>query len=85
MRRLKRELVSAAVRHRFRVQARDFTRARVVTWPVVVLLMLRRQKVALQTAVNQFFSAGGEVWRVKSSTPRMAWTTRWGSSMGSGC
>ena len=56
--------MSAAVRQRFRVQARDFTRERVLTWPVVIVLMLRGQKVALQTAVNKFLRAGGEGWRV---------------------
>jgi hypothetical protein len=47
---------------RFRVQATDFTRERVLTWPVVIMIMLRGQKVSLQTAVNKFFSALGEVW-----------------------
>lgn len=60
--------MSAAVRQRFRVQARDFTRVRVLTWPVVILVMLRGQKVALQTAVNKFFSAVGEVWRVVTAS-----------------
>jgi len=68
IRRLKRELVSAAVRQRFRVQATDFTRERVLTWPVVLILMLRGQKVSLQTAVNKFFSAVGEVWRVVTAS-----------------
>jgi hypothetical protein len=49
---------------RFRVQVTDFTRERVVTWPVVSMVMLRGQKVSLQNAVNTFFSAIGEVWRV---------------------
>lgn len=60
--------MSAAVRQRFRVQATDFTRERVLTWPVVLLLMLRGQKVSLQTAVNKFFSAVGEVWRVVTAS-----------------
>ena len=68
IRRLKRELGSAAVRQRFRVQATDFTRERVLTWPVVLILMLRGQKVSLQTAVNKFFSAVGEVWRVVTAS-----------------
>jgi len=50
------------------VQATDFTRERVLTWPVVILLMLRGQKVSLQTAVNKFFSAVGEVWRVVTAS-----------------
>ena len=44
------------------MQATDFTRERVLTWPVVLILMLRGQKVSLQTVVNKFFSAVGEVW-----------------------
>jgi hypothetical protein len=68
IRRLKRELGSAVVRQRFRVQATDFTRERVLTWPVVLILMLRGQKVSLQTAVNKFFSAVGEVWRVVTAS-----------------
>ena len=46
----------------------DFTRVRVLSWPVVVMLMLRGQKVSLQTAVNKFFSAVGEVWRVVTAS-----------------
>ena len=53
---------------RFRVQAMDFTRERALTWPVVILIMLRGQKVSLQTAVNKFFSALGEVWRVVTAS-----------------
>jgi Transposase DDE domain len=68
IRRLKRELVSTAVRHRFRVKATDFTRERVLTWPTVVMLMLRGQKVSLQNAVNKFFSAVGDVWRVVTAS-----------------
>jgi hypothetical protein len=68
IRRVKGELRSTAVRERFRVQVTDFTRARVLTWPIVIILMLRGQKVALQTAVNKFFSALGEVWRVVTAS-----------------
>jgi hypothetical protein len=68
IRRLKRELVSTAVRHRFRVKATDFTRERVLTWPTVVMLMLRGQKVSLQNAVNKFFSAVGDVWCVVTAS-----------------
>jgi Transposase DDE domain len=66
--RVKRELRSTAVRARFRVQVTDFTRERVLTWPVVLLLMLRGQKVSMQTAVNKVFSALGEVWRVVTAS-----------------
>jgi Transposase DDE domain len=66
--RVKRELRSAAVRERFRVQGTDFTRERVLTWPVVLMVMLRGQKVSLQTAVNKFFSTVGEVWRVVTAS-----------------
>jgi hypothetical protein len=50
------------------VKARDFTRERVLKWPVVILMMLRGQKVGLQTAVNKFFSAVGDVWRVVTAS-----------------
>jgi len=53
---------------RFRVQVTDFIRERVLTWPVVIMVMLRRQKVSLQNAVNKFFSAIGEVWRVVTAS-----------------
>jgi hypothetical protein len=53
---------------RFRVQVTDFTRERVLTWPVVIMVMLRGQKVSLQNAVNKFFSAIGEVWRVVTAS-----------------
>jgi hypothetical protein len=50
------------------VKETDFTRVRVLRWPVVIVMMLRGQKVALQTAVNKFFSAVGEVWRVVTAS-----------------
>jgi hypothetical protein len=50
------------------VKVTDFTRERVLTWPVVIGVMLRGQKVSLQTAVNKFFSAVGEVWRVVTAS-----------------
>jgi hypothetical protein len=56
------------VMKRFRVQATDFTRVRVLSWPVVIVVMLRGQKVSLQNAVNKFFSAVGEVWRVVTAS-----------------
>jgi len=46
----------------------DFIRERVLTWPVVIMVMLRGQKVSLQNAVNKFFSAIGEVWRVVTAS-----------------
>jgi hypothetical protein len=61
---LKQELRDSEIMQRFRVQATDFTRERVLTWPVVIMVMVRGQKVSLQNAVNKFFSAMGEVWRV---------------------
>ena len=54
--------------NRFRVKATDFTRQRVLSWQVVVVLMLRGHKVSLQTAVNKFFSAVGELWRVVTAS-----------------
>jgi Transposase DDE domain len=68
IRRLKRELMSTAVRERFRVKATDFTRERVLTWPVGVIVMLRGQKGSLQNAGNKFFSAVGDVWRVVTAS-----------------
>ena len=53
---------------RFRVKARDFTRQRVLSWEGVVVLMLRGHKVSLQTALNKFFSALGEVWEVVTAS-----------------
>jgi len=50
------------------VQVTDFTRARVLTWPIVRIVMLRGQKVSMQPAVNKFFSAVGEVWRVGTAS-----------------
>jgi hypothetical protein len=68
MQRLKQELTDLEVMKRFRVKATNFTRERVLTWPTVVILMLRGQKVSLQNAVNKFFSAVGEVWRVVTAS-----------------
>jgi len=66
--RLKQELRDPEVLRRFRVKVTDFTRERVLTWPVVIGVMLRGQKVSLQAAVNKFFSALGEVWRVVTAS-----------------
>lgn len=41
---------------------------RVLTWPVVLVLMLRGQKVSLQNAVNKFFQALGRVWEVVTAS-----------------
>jgi hypothetical protein len=65
---LKKELCVAEVLQRFRVKATDFTRVRVLSWPVVLVLMLRGQKVSLQKAVNKFFSAVGRVWDVVTAS-----------------
>jgi hypothetical protein len=68
IRRVKRAVESTVVKEQFRVRACDFTRERVLTWPVVLVLILRGQKVSLQMAVNKFFSAVGEVWRVVTAS-----------------
>jgi hypothetical protein len=52
----------------FRVKATDFTRQRVLTWRRVVVLIVSGHKVSLQNAVNKFFSAVGEVWRVVTAS-----------------
>jgi hypothetical protein len=41
---------------------------RVLSWPVVIVLMLRGQKVSMQNAVNKFFSAVGRVWEVVTAS-----------------
>lgn len=46
---------------RFRVKAPDFTLQRVLSWRTVVVLILSGHKVSLQTAVNKFFSAVGQI------------------------
>jgi len=46
------------------VKETDFPRVRAVSWSVGIVMMVRGQKVALQTAVNKFLRAGGEGWRV---------------------
>ena len=53
---------------RFRVQATDFTRQRVLSWSVVVVMMLRGHKVSLQTTVNKVFQALGDLWRVVTAS-----------------
>ena len=53
---------------RFRVKATDFTRQRVLTWRTVVVLMMSGHKMSGQSAVNKFFSAVGEVWRVVTAS-----------------
>ena len=65
---MKKELNAVEVLRRFRVKATDFTRVRVLTWPVVMVLILRGQKVSLQNAVNKFFSALGRVWEVVTAS-----------------
>jgi hypothetical protein len=61
-------LAAGAVLKRFRVKATDFTRQRVLSWQVVVVMMLGGHKVSLQTAVNKFFSALGNVWGVVTAS-----------------
>jgi hypothetical protein len=46
---------------RFRVKATDFTRQRVLSWPVVVVLILSGHKVSLQNALNKFFRVLGRL------------------------
>ena len=53
---------------RFRVKATDFTRKRVLTWQAVVVLMLSGHKVSLQNALNKFFGALGQGWRVVTAS-----------------
>ena len=46
---------------RFRVKATDFTRQRVLSWPVVVVLILSGHKVSRQNALNKFFRVLGRL------------------------
>lgn len=62
---LRRQLLSPKTQERFRQQASDFTRERVLTFVRVVILILRGHKFSLQNALNKFFSALGAV----GSTP----------------
>ena len=50
------------------MKATNCTRVRVLTWPVVIVLILRGQKVALRNAVNKVFSALGRVWEVGTAS-----------------
>jgi endonuclease V-like protein UPF0215 family len=68
IRRVKKELRAPEVMRRFRVKATDFTRVRVLSWPVVLVLRLRGQKVSVQNAVNKFFSLVGRVWDVVTAS-----------------
>lgn len=43
------------------MKATDFTRQRVLSWPVVVVLILSGHKVSLQNALNKFFRVLGRV------------------------
>jgi hypothetical protein len=53
---------------RFRVKATDFTRQRVLNWRTVVVMMVSGHKVSLQSTVNKFFRAVGDVWRVVTAS-----------------
>jgi hypothetical protein len=53
---------------RFRVGVTDFTRQRVLTFSVVVVLILRGHKLSMQTALNKFFRALGELFRVVTAS-----------------
>jgi hypothetical protein len=53
---------------RFRVKATDFTRQRVLNWPVVVVLILSGHKVSLQNALNKFFRVLGRVTEVVTAS-----------------
>jgi len=53
---------------RFRMKATDFSRQRVLSWRMVVVLMLSGHKVSRQNALNKFFRALGQVWRVVTAS-----------------
>ena len=52
----------------FRVEARDFTRTRQLGFTLVVLLILRGHKQALQTTLNKLFTALGLVPQVPTAS-----------------
>lgn len=53
---------------RFRTAAQAFTRQRVLTFPRVLLLLLRGHKLALQNALNKVFTALGEAAHVPTAS-----------------
>lgn len=53
---------------RFRVKATDFTRKRVLSWPVVVVLIVSGHKVSLQNALNKFFRVLGRLAQVVTAS-----------------
>lgn len=46
----------------------DFTRRRALTFSTVVILILSGHKVSMQTALNKFFRALGELFRVVTAS-----------------
>ncbi|MGA9767456.1 MAG: IS4 family transposase [Blastocatellia bacterium] len=65
---LQQELFSTTTRELFRQRPQDFTRIRALTFARVALLILRGHKLSLQNALNKFFTALGEVFKVPSSS-----------------
>jgi hypothetical protein len=65
---LKQELTDAEVVKRFRVKATDFTRQRVLSWPVVVVLILSGHKMSLQNALNKLFRMLGRLVEVVTAS-----------------
>ena len=61
-------LEAAKTRERFRQAKTHFTRERVLSFGMVAVLILRGHKVSLQNALNKFFGALGEVFRVPTAS-----------------
>jgi hypothetical protein len=53
---------------RYRENAKQFTRERVLSFAIVVVLVLRGHKVALQNAVNKLLTALGQVGQVPTAS-----------------
>jgi len=53
-------IASAETRAKFRTTPTAFTRDRVLTFPLIVMLILRGHKFSLQNALNKVFGALGK-------------------------
>ena len=53
---------------RFRIKVTNFTRQRALTFSTVVVLILSGHKVSMQNALNKFFRAIGELFRVVTAS-----------------
>jgi hypothetical protein len=54
--------------HQYRVGERDFTRQRKLTFSIVVLMILRSHKLAIQNGLNKLFRALGLLFQVPTAS-----------------